>query len=148
MKKKKSAHRVATSFYTLLLVLRGMMSILSSSRERVKSLLVLYHPESEGNLWWKGARLVVSLVVMGFLLWLLFKFTDAPAIFVLVEKASWKTLVLAIVLYAVMISLRAVRVLVFLPRTEFRLGVPLMAVHNMLSNTLPFRVGEWSFVHY
>ena len=101
------------------------MSILSSSRERVKSLLVLYHPGSE-EICVKGARLVVPRRD-GVLVVAVVRLRTFPR-FYFGEKRR-KTLVLAIVLYAVMISCRAVRVLVFLP-DGVSSCVPLMAVHT------------------
>ncbi len=82
------------------------------------------------------------------LLWILFKFTDINILIKAYKQLSATTITATFTLYTIMLALRSHRFKTFFKTITHKKLFAITGIHNALSNTLPLRIGEYSFLHF
>lgn len=96
----------------------------------------------------KTQRIISSTILMILLLWILFKFTDVNELSKAYKQLSAITIAATFTLYTIMLALRSQRFKTFFKTITHKKLFEITGIHNALSNTLPLRIGEYSFLHF
>ncbi len=93
----------------------------------------------------KKFNLFLSVLILILFLLVLKKTNGFHQVKILIERASFKDIALALAVYLIVYVFRALRVRLFIPEVSVFKTIEVLCVHTFLNNVLPFRSGETSF---
>jgi len=92
-----------------------------------------------------ASAILIALLIILFL----FKYIDLKDISTAFSELSLSIIIGTFIIYIILNIFRTERMNLLLKRKlKFKLLFPIMIIHNMFSNLLPFRIGELSFVYF
>ena len=95
----------------------------------------------------KLTKFLISIILTIILLYLILTQVKVNDVTTTIKNANFKFLGLSVIFYIIMMVLRALRFEVLLKkRIAFNKLLPIVFVHSLLTNIIPFRVGDLSYV--
>ena len=96
----------------------------------------------------KITRFLISLIISVLLLYLLLNQINTNDVWQILKQADINYLLIAMFFYVIMMAFRSIRFEILLKKKiKFNKLLPIVFVHSFLTNIIPFRMGELSYIY-